>query len=178
MVVREKGSTARKVVEAPLSKAGVWPIVVMEPGSREAIREAVAKGIGVGTVPEAAYTPEPRLRRVRFSNADAHTETHVFCLRVRQSARVVRALLDVAEEMPRANCRGRGRDPRGRHARRDVRELCAGPHGRMPVRIVTPSLANASLAVALAGPATSRTRRFPLNSRRCANSAVFLSQYT
>jgi hypothetical protein len=40
---------------------------------------------------------------VRFSNADAQTETHVFCLRVRQSARIVKAFLDIAGEMARTN---------------------------------------------------------------------------
>ena len=46
----------------------------------------MAKGIGIGTVAEAAFTPDPRLRMIRLSNSDAQTETHVFCLRVRRSA--------------------------------------------------------------------------------------------
>ena len=54
MVVREEGSTARKAMDAALTLARVKPLVVMELDSREAIREAVAKGIGIGTVAEAA----------------------------------------------------------------------------------------------------------------------------
>ena len=99
MVVREEGSTARKVMDAALAKAQVTPVIAMELGSREAIREAVAKGIGIGTVAEAAFTSDPRLRMVRFSNSDAATETHVFCLRVRRNAHVVEAFTRIAEEM-------------------------------------------------------------------------------
>jgi LysR family transcriptional regulator, low CO2-responsive transcriptional regulator len=102
MVVREQGSTARKVMDAALAKAGVAPVVVMELGSREAIREAVAKGIGIGTVAEVAYTPDSRLRMVRFSNVDVHTDTHVLCVDVRRSARVVSAFLDIARELSTA----------------------------------------------------------------------------
>ncbi len=102
MVVREEGSTARKALDAALAKKNVKPHLVMELGSREAIREAVAKGIGIGTVAEAAFIPDPRLRMLRISNADAWTETHVFCLQVRRSARVVGAFLDIAEDLSRA----------------------------------------------------------------------------
>jgi LysR family transcriptional regulator, low CO2-responsive transcriptional regulator len=61
----------------------------------------VAKGIGIGTVAEAAYTPDARLHMLRLSNADAWTSTHVYCLEVRRSARVVSAFLDIAEELAR-----------------------------------------------------------------------------
>jgi LysR family transcriptional regulator, low CO2-responsive transcriptional regulator len=102
MVVRESGSTARKAMDAALARARVTPVVVMELDSREAIREAVAKGIGIGTVAEAAYTPDTRLHMLRFSNANAWTETHVFCLQVRRTARVVSVFLNIAEELSRA----------------------------------------------------------------------------
>jgi aminoethylphosphonate catabolism LysR family transcriptional regulator len=99
MIVREEGSTTRKAFDAALSRAGVKPRVVMELASREAIREAVAKGIGIATVSEAGYVPDPRLRMLRISNAEVWTETHVMCLKVRRSARVVDAFLRIAAEL-------------------------------------------------------------------------------
>ena len=59
MILREEGSTTRKALDDALTKAGVKPRVVMEIGSREAIREAVIKGVGIGAVSEIEYIPDP-----------------------------------------------------------------------------------------------------------------------
>lgn len=98
MVVREEGSTARKVFEAALARAGVSAVVVMEVGSREGVREAVAKGIGIGFVARAAITPDSRVRIVAIIDSDAATETHVACQRGREHARAIEAFLDIARE--------------------------------------------------------------------------------
>ena len=71
------------------------PRIVMEIGSRESIREAVAKGIGIGTVSEAEFIPDPRLKALRVSDAEIYTYAHVVYLRERQNARLVRAFLSV-----------------------------------------------------------------------------------
>lgn len=102
MIVREEGSTTRKAVETRLAEAGVSPRIVMELASREAIREAVARGIGIATVSESGYVPDARLRRLRLSNAQIWTETHVMCLKNRRTARAVDAFFGVAEELRRA----------------------------------------------------------------------------
>jgi len=99
MIYREPGSTTRKALEAALAKAGVAPQVVMELASREAIREAVAGGIGIGVVSEAGFVADARLRMLRLSNAEVWTETHVVCLKTRQSSRQVRAFLDIVGEL-------------------------------------------------------------------------------
>jgi aminoethylphosphonate catabolism LysR family transcriptional regulator len=61
MILREVGSTTRKALEEALEQAGVAPRVLMEIGSREAIREAVIKGVGIGAVSEIEYIPDPAL---------------------------------------------------------------------------------------------------------------------
>jgi aminoethylphosphonate catabolism LysR family transcriptional regulator len=101
MIMREEGSTTRKAVEAGFARAGVKPNIVMELGSREAIREAVANGIGLGMVAESGHSPDPRVQMVRLSNAEIWTETHVVCLKVRRSARAVSAFLDIARQLAR-----------------------------------------------------------------------------
>lgn len=105
MILREEGSTTRKAVEAALARARVKPRIVMELGSREAIREAVANGIALGMVAESGHTPDPRVRTVRLSNAEVWTETHVVCLKVRRSARAVSAFLEIAEDLVRKRSR-------------------------------------------------------------------------
>jgi aminoethylphosphonate catabolism LysR family transcriptional regulator len=99
LVMRETGSTTRRALEAAFARAHVKPRIAMEVGSREAIREAVAKGIGVGTVSEAGYTPDSRLCMLRIADAEVWTETHVVCLRARREARVVKSFLAIAESL-------------------------------------------------------------------------------
>lgn len=48
IIAREPGSQTRALFDETLARAGVKPRVVMEVGNREALREAVAAGLGVG----------------------------------------------------------------------------------------------------------------------------------
>ena len=48
IIAREPGSQTRALFDDTLARAGVTPRVVMEVGNREAMREAVAAGLGVG----------------------------------------------------------------------------------------------------------------------------------
>ena len=95
LIVREAGSTTRRAFDQAMREAGVAPRVVMEIGSRESIREAVAKGIGLGVVSEAEFIPDPRIRALPVSDAEIHTAAHVVYLEERQNARLVRAFLAV-----------------------------------------------------------------------------------
>jgi len=54
-------------------------------------------------VAEAAYTPDTRLHKLPITNADAWTDTHVFCLEVRRAAPIVSALLEITERLSRTN---------------------------------------------------------------------------
>lgn len=102
VILREEGSTTRKAFEDALAKAGVAPRVLMQIGSREAIREAVIMGVGVGVVSEKEYIPHPDVRLVRVSDAEMYTHAHVVCLEERRQARLVRAFLDIVGELQRA----------------------------------------------------------------------------
>ena len=95
MIVREAGSTTRRAFEQALDRADVRPRIVMEIGSRESIREAVAKGIGLGVVSEAEFIPDPRIRALPVTDAEIYTYAHVVYLKERQNARLVRAFLAV-----------------------------------------------------------------------------------
>ncbi len=101
LIMREAGSTTRKALENALKRARVKANVVMEIGSRETLREAVAKRLGVGAVSEVEYVGDPRLSKVRISNAEVYTHAHVLCLEERRNARVVKAFLEIVDELRR-----------------------------------------------------------------------------
>lgn len=93
LIVREAGSTTRRAFDQAMREKDVRPRIVMEIGSRESIREAVAKGIGLGVVSEKEFIPDPRIRSLQVSDAEIYTYAHVVHLRERQNARLVRAFL-------------------------------------------------------------------------------------
>lgn len=95
LVVREAGSTTRRAFDQAMRDANVRPRIVMEIGSRESIREAVAKGIGMGVVSEAEFIPDPRIRPLPITDAEIYTYAHVVHLKERQKARLVHAFLQV-----------------------------------------------------------------------------------
>jgi len=99
LIVREAGSTTRRAFDQAMREAGVAPQVVMEIGSRESIREAVAKGIGLGVVSEAEFIPDPRIRALPVTDAEIYTYAHVVHLSERRNARLVRAFLTVLKSL-------------------------------------------------------------------------------
>jgi aminoethylphosphonate catabolism LysR family transcriptional regulator len=111
MIVREEGSTTRKALDDALKRAGVAPRVVMEIGSREAIREAVIMGVGIGAVSEIEFIPHPELRKVPVSDAVMHTHAHVVCLEERRGARLVNAFLEIVAELQAERRPRRSRKP-------------------------------------------------------------------
>ena len=99
LILREVGSTTRKALEDALARAGVAPRVAMEIGSREAIREAVIMGVGIGAVSEKEYIPDPMLRAIPVSDAQMFTYAHVVCLAERREARLVKAFLAIVADL-------------------------------------------------------------------------------
>ncbi|ARU05025.1 LysR family transcriptional regulator [Comamonas serinivorans] len=94
LVLREQGSTTRLALEAALQAAGVQPCMGLEIGSREAIREAVARGLGLGAVSEAEFVPHAQLRPVRIVGDPASTTTYVYCMAERRDSLLVRSFWD------------------------------------------------------------------------------------
>lgn len=94
-VVREPGSTTRRVFEQHLARAAVRIRVAIEIGSREAVREAVAQGLGLGVVAAPAYVPDARLVRLDIADLDAWTHVHVICLSDRHTVPLIAGFLSV-----------------------------------------------------------------------------------
>jgi len=96
MIFREPGSATRAIFERALTSHGVRPRVVMELGSREAIREAVAAGLGAGFVLESELGADERLRALALKGAAVEGSEYVLCLPERRSLRTVEAFLALA----------------------------------------------------------------------------------
>lgn len=94
LLLREPGSTTRTAMEAALRAAGVQPRTDLEIGSREAIREAVARGLGLGAVSEAEFIADPRFVPVRIAGEPASTATYVYCMAERADSVLSRSFLN------------------------------------------------------------------------------------
>lgn len=100
LILREPGSTTRAILERALARAGVAPGRVLEVGSREAVREAVAAHLGVGTVFESEFGTDHRLRPLAIRDRGLEAMEYVACLSERRDSPVVRAFFELLPEPP------------------------------------------------------------------------------
>lgn len=98
-VMREQGSQTRSVFESGLQEAGIRIRSSLEMGSREAVREAVAQGLGLGVVAQTAFVADSRVVALKISDLVLCTHVHVICLAERRSAPLIAAFLTVVEKL-------------------------------------------------------------------------------
>lgn len=100
LVLREPGSTTRRAFEAAVVRSGLRIDDLLEIGSREGVREAVAAGLGVGIVAAIEFGHDERLRAVPITDVRIETVEYVACLAERRDLRLVRAFLDLFRPLP------------------------------------------------------------------------------
>ncbi|MBH3430850.1 LysR family transcriptional regulator [Pseudomonas alkylphenolica] len=98
LLVREQGSTTRKLTEQMLEEAGVKVGSILEIGSRESIREAVLRNIGISIIARHEVPHNPELRVLSLDNAPVMHE-YLYCLKERRQARLPAAFLGLAQEV-------------------------------------------------------------------------------
>lgn len=98
LILREQGSTTRALFEGALRKARVVPGDVLEIGSREGVREAVAAGLGVGVVAASELGSDTRLHALRVQDAELTQTEYAVCLTDRHLLTPVRALFELLAE--------------------------------------------------------------------------------
>ena len=99
LIVREAGSTTRRVLEARLAAAGITPHYAMELGSNEAIKHAVAAGVGAAVLGARVVDGEAaigRLRAVRMRGSGLALRFFFVYHGHRVHAPVLRAFLELA----------------------------------------------------------------------------------
>ncbi len=98
-VLRESGSTTRRVFEDALRRHGIKIRCDVEMGSRESVHEAVAQGLGLGVVSTTAYRDDPRTVRLPIRCDELYTHAHVVCLAERRESRLVAHFLEIARSV-------------------------------------------------------------------------------
>lgn len=97
LVLRERGSKTRTKLEQAASAAGIALVAAIEAEGREAVREIVASGAGIGFVSGAEFIPDIRLVALPLDHDDLlMMEEALICLRERRNGKLVRAFMDTA----------------------------------------------------------------------------------
>jgi aminoethylphosphonate catabolism LysR family transcriptional regulator len=95
LVLREQGSATRQVFETAMARRGLARGEVLDMNSREAVRETVAAGLGVGVVSAGEFSKDSRLAILELTGGDMAMTEYVVCLAERQDLRLVRSFLDL-----------------------------------------------------------------------------------
>jgi DNA-binding transcriptional LysR family regulator len=99
LVLRERGSITREVLEQAMAAAEVRPAAIIEVQTREGVREAVAAGFGIGAVFESELGEDRRFRSVAVRDADLSVAEYAVALQDGQRSAAVRAFMEEAARL-------------------------------------------------------------------------------
>ena len=103
LVLRERGSKTRQKLEAMAQKQSVELPAAIEAEGREAVREIVASGSGIGFVSQAEFGQDGRLVPIVIDAPEMLMDEALICLRERSGGKLVRAFWNVARELSSAD---------------------------------------------------------------------------
>ena len=95
LVMREKGSKTRQKLEAA---AGQKLVASIEADGREAVREIVAAGHGVGFVSTAEFGKDERLFKINLPSPAPMMQESLICMKARRERRLIKAFMEIAAE--------------------------------------------------------------------------------
>lgn len=93
LVFREKGSKTRQCIEAEAYRQRVVLAPVLEVAGREAMREVVASGLGIGFISEAEIGHDPRIRVHRLEGPGLEMTESLINLSARRDLPLIRAFV-------------------------------------------------------------------------------------
>lgn len=97
LVLRERGSKTRLKLEEAAARRGVELVPVIEAHGREAVREIVASGAGVGFVSLAEFGSDNRLVQLELEqDRGLIMDEALVCLKERRNAKLVQAIFEIA----------------------------------------------------------------------------------
>lgn len=99
LVLREPASNTRRLADSALAAARIAPRVVLTLDSREAVREAIAVGLGIGFALEREAGADPRVRAIPLSDSSAGSTDCLVAFADQVERRVVQALFDIAADL-------------------------------------------------------------------------------
>jgi aminoethylphosphonate catabolism LysR family transcriptional regulator len=98
LVMRERGSKTRQKLEEMAASQNIELRPAIEAEGREAVREIIASGGGVGFVSKAEFGQDSRLAPIAIDAPDMLMDEALICLRERSAGKLVRAFFDTAEQ--------------------------------------------------------------------------------
>ena len=96
LVLREKGSHTRALLEAELARRNIGYKSSIEAEGREAVQEIVAAGGGVGFVSRAELGNDSRLVALELDDTELTMNEAIICLRERRDSKVIRSFMTIA----------------------------------------------------------------------------------
>lgn len=100
LVLRETGSKTRQKLESSACAAGVELVPAIVTEGREAVREVVASGAGIGFVSAAEFGRDERLRQIPLPHPSPVMEEAMVCVRARKDLKVIKAFMAMAAAEP------------------------------------------------------------------------------
>ncbi len=97
MVLREQGSMTRQLLEEEMQQAGLRLRPAIEVEGREAVRELVLAGMGVGVVSAAELGEHPQVHALPIRDCRRQMTETLVCLRAEAGRRLIGAFLELVE---------------------------------------------------------------------------------
>ena len=97
LVLRESGSQTRAKLENLAAKKKLKLVSFIEAEGREAVREIVAFGGGIGVVSEAEFGQDPRLVKITIEDTNLMMDESLIILKERRDSKVIRAFLSLVK---------------------------------------------------------------------------------
>ncbi len=99
MIVRMASSTTQEAFDNAAAAAGVTVEPAFEIESREGLREAIVRGLGIGVISETEFAPHPQLHPLMVSGAEMYTRAYIACLKARRNRPLIREFLTLATSL-------------------------------------------------------------------------------
>ena len=96
LILREAGSKTRASLEGAAASLGVVLTPAITAEGREAVREIVASGAGIGFVSQAEFGHDPRIVQIPLNGVDLRMRETIVHLGQRREVRVIRAFMEFA----------------------------------------------------------------------------------
>ncbi len=96
MIMRTASSTTQEAFDLAAIKRGVAVAHAFEIESREGLREAIVRGLGVGVISETEFAPHPELKALSVTDAEMFTRAYIVCLKARRNRPLIREFLNLA----------------------------------------------------------------------------------
>ena len=101
IVCREPGSAARVAHDRLFAKSKIAAGRTVQFASREGVVNAVAEGIGIGTIFDEGILPRDRVIKLKIAGPAIRSHVEIVCLAHRRSNKLISSVFDAAKEVLR-----------------------------------------------------------------------------